>query len=239
MSNDKNSDGTPKKSFWDHFIERDEKVGEKNSQSSPVKKTAPQVFTMDQSPSTVQPIRPAFSMGTVDEDMVQDYVRTFKDLIKSKNLAGFDFFEFSNILLKNGPNPSVDQYQTTFDVAKSMDESLDKKRLDDAANFYKGLVEDTWKQTTGTGDGKRKDLEKQQAKEKGTLGNDVASLTKQIDELTKQRDAKQQELDLLEGKYIPQFESIDKKFAALQEAHDRIINEIVTLQLGITNNIKE
>ena len=74
---------------------------------------------------------------SADAQFIEDLRKRFKKIIEDKNQAGFDFYEFSMMLLRTSTNPNVEHFKTAFEGAKLMNPNCNQKFLLDSATFYK------------------------------------------------------------------------------------------------------
>ena len=62
-------------------------------------------------------------------DFVEDLRNRFRKILEEKNQPGFDFYEFSLMLLRTSSNPSVEHFKTAYEGAKLLNPNCNKQFL--------------------------------------------------------------------------------------------------------------
>lgn len=196
------------------------------------------------SPDTI----PNFSQTTqsIDTDkLIETFVGKLQELINQNNQTGFDFLEFTETLFEESQKPDSEVFKMVFRIAKKIDKSLTPEKLIQSANFYKNLVQQAADSEILKGQNKKITLEKEKDNEKRKLekiqtdaNTQIETLNSQILDLQTQSNNASNQLSAINKKYQEQFSDIDIKINAIDNAKSQVLNSIIDVELGITNNLK-
>ncbi len=203
--------------------------------------TAPSVNSVPSIPS------PNFggSIQNVPNDFVEDLRSRFKKLLEEKNQSGFDFYEFSLMLLRTSPNPSIEHFKTAYEGAKLLNPKCSPQFLLDSANFYKKELQTAFDGTVSAGQQKRGTIDTEKANEQKQLNADIANIEQQLAQLRQQlanlEKSQAEKIEALKGidaKFNAKFVEIEQKMTATTTAKDSVLNEITLIENGIKQYIK-
>ncbi len=182
--------------------------------------------------------------GTSDA-FVEDLRARFKKILDDKNQPGFDFYEFSMMLLRTSTNPSVDHFKTAYEGAKLMNPNCSQKFLLDSANFYRTELNTAFQTTVQAGEQKKSALNNEKGSEQKQLNTDIANINSQLAQLRQQITAledqqrkKQTELESIDARFQEKFGDIEQKISATVVAKDGVLNEIMLIENGIKQYLK-
>jgi hypothetical protein len=180
------------------------------------------------------------SLGAPDESLVDNLMLRFQKLIEEKNQPGFDFFEYSAMVLGVSTSPAPDHFKMAFQGAKVMNPQVSKQQLLDSANFYKQTLEAAYLDTIKKGEEKRTAIAQQQANEQkqlntevATIGNQIAEFEKKIAELRAAQAQKNTLLTTLAEKFAPQMSDVESKLNATSSAKDRVQERLLLVEDGL------
>jgi hypothetical protein len=238
MEEQKSSAGSWLRNIASVFVEL--KPEEKEVGSQPATPSVSSTnFVGNSSPST-----PAYS-ASVSNEFVEDLRGRFKKLLDEKNQAGFDFYEFSLMLLRTNPNPSVEHFKTAYEGAKLLNQSCSQQFLLDSANFYKKELQTAFDSTVSAGQQKKGAIDSEKATEQKQLNADIASIEQQLTQLRQQivnlEKTQAEKIESLRGidtKFSAKFGEIEQKMTATVTAKDSVLNEIVLIENGIKQYLK-
>lgn len=175
-----------------------------------------------------------------DTQFIEDLRNRFKKIIADKNQAGFDFYEFSMMLLRTSNNPSVEHFKTAYEGAKLMNPNCNQKFLLDSATFYKNELSSAFQTTAQAGEQKKGALNTEKANEQKQLNTDIADIEKQLAQLRQQiaqlEQAQSEKMTALQGidaRFQEKFVDIEQKIAATVAAKDSVLSEITLIENGI------
>jgi hypothetical protein len=185
-------------------------------------------------PSTTTYVPPAA------DDFVADLQARFKKILEEKNQPGFDFYEFSMMLLRTSSSPSVEHFKTAFEGAKLMNPNCSQKFLLDSATFYKTELQKAFESTVAAGEQKKNTLSADKQKEQQQLNAEVSNIEKQlaklrqdIANLEKTQTEKITALNGIDAKFQDKFVEIEQKIQATVQAKDGVAAEIGLIENGI------
>jgi uncharacterized protein (DUF3084 family) len=174
------------------------------------------------------------------EDFVQDLQNRFRKLLEEKNQPGFDFYEFSMMLLRSSAAPTPDQFQTAFEGAKLMNPQCSPSVLLESANFYKKELQVAFQNTIQAGEQKKQTLVSDKAKEQQQLQQEVGQLDTKIQQLRQQlatleesRQVKVGDLQNIDSRYEGKLQEVAQKMAATQVAKEGLLSEMTLIEQGI------
>jgi hypothetical protein len=183
--------------------------------------------------------------ASASNDFVEDLRSRFKKLIEEKNQAGFDFYEFSLMLLRTSPNPSVEHFKTAYEGAKLLNPNCNAQFLLDSANFYKKELQTAFDGTVSAGQQKKGTIDSEKANEQKQLNADIANIEQQLTQLRQQlanlEKSQAEKIELLKGidaKFNTKFVEIEQKMIATVTAKDSVLNEILLIESGIKQYVK-
>lgn len=116
-------------------------------------------------------------------DFVEDLRNRFRKILEEKNQPGFDFYEFSLMLLRTSSNPSVEHFKTAYEGAKLLNPNCNQQFLLDSANFYKSELQKAFEATVSAGEQKKTALNAEKDKEQKQLNNEAATIEQQLSKL--------------------------------------------------------
>ena len=213
------------------FIEEDPTASNLSSSPTTQPKT-PVAFTA--------PMVSSYSTLPADASLVDDLMGRFQKLIEEKNQPGFDFFEFSSMVLGVSQSPSSDHFKIAFQGAKVMNASVSKEQLLNSATFYKQTLETAYADTIRKGEEKRKTVAQQQvaqqqnlSKEVGGIDQQIADFQRKIADLQALKEQKTAELNSLSANFTPQLVEVETKLNATTIAKDQVMSRLSLVEEGI------
>lgn len=235
----------------DLFITKDENSSENTAQApAPTKQSsatkfpettqtsevATPVFNFPPSTPTPQPTTFASTAG-VSQEHLDKAIELYENGFNSLNQDGFDFFEFFQSVSHGGmTNPQV--YAMAYAMGTAMDKTISKEKLISQADFYITEITKVYEENVAKGQGKKDSLLKQKESENQTLANELSMFQQQMEALQIQIADRQNKLQAIDGKYMPQLVEIDGKLNANTIAKNKIVEAIQTVKTGINVNIK-
>lgn len=219
------------------FVELEPETGTPTGSTSGTPSNVP--VTQKTSPVPSQPkATPSASSG----DFMEDLKNRFRKVLEEKNQAGFDFYEFSMMLLRSSNNPTSDHFKTAFEGAKIMNPACNQQFLISSAGFYKTELQSAFEATVKAGQQKKEVLNTDKANEQKQLNADIASLEQQLaklrEEIAKVEKTKLEKttaLQSIDARFEDKVTEIQQKIDATVSAKDSILNEIVLIENGIKN----
>jgi len=197
-------------------------------------------------PNTAPVAAPAinYPATSADANLIDDLMGRFQKLIEEKNQAGFDFFEYSTMVLGVSQTPSSDHFKMAFQGAKVMNAGVSKEQLLNSAAFYKQALETAYADTIKKGEEKRRSVEQQQVahqqklnQELGNIEQQIANFEKKITELQASKATKATELNTLAGAFAPQIAEVETKLNATALAKDQIMGRLAMIEEGIKQHV--
>lgn len=177
---------------------------------------------------------------TASTDFVGELRARFKKILDDKNQPGFDFYEFSVMLLRSSSSPSGEQFKTAFEGAKMMNQGCDKNFLLTSANFYKKELQAAYEGTIQTGEQKKGTIGAEKAAEQKQLSLDLTNIDQQltklrneIQALEQKRNEKDAGLRSIDSKYNDKLSEIEGKIIATATAKDGVLTDILLIEDGI------
>lgn len=178
------------------------------------------------------------------DEFVEDLRNRFKKILEDKNQPGFDFYEFSLMLLRTSSNPNVEHFKTAYEGAKLLNPSCSQQFLLDSANFYKVELQKAFEATVSAGEQKKTELNTDKDKEQKQLNNEVATIEQQLSKLKQQiadlekvQTEKLTALNGIDSKFSQMLAEIEQKIQATLAAKEAVANEIVLIENGIKQYI--
>ena len=175
-------------------------------------------------------------------DFIEDLKNRFRKVLEEKNQAGFDFYEFSMMLLRSSNNPTSDHFKTAFEGAKMMNPACNQQFLISSASFYKTELQSAFEATVKAGQQKKEILGGEKANEQKQLNTDIATLEQQLAKLKeeiakveKTKAEKTSALQSIDTRFSEKTAEIQQKIDATVLAKDSILNEIALIENGIKN----
>jgi hypothetical protein len=187
---------------------------------------------------------PVYS-AAASNDFVEDLRNRFRKLLEEKNQPGFDFYEFSLMLLRTSPNPSVEHFKTAYEGAKLLNPNCNPQFLLDSATFYKKELQTAFDGTVSAGQQKKGTIDSEKANEQKQLNTDIANTEQQLTQLRQQltnlEKSQAEKIEALRGidaKFNTKFAEIEQKMTATVTAKDSVLNEIILIENGIKQYVK-
>jgi hypothetical protein len=163
-------------------------------------------------------------------------MKLYEDGFNGLNLAGYDFFEFFQAVVKTGANnPSM--YNMALTMAQAMDSSVSKESLVKQSQYYIDEIEKVYKTYVDNGNVKRQEALQAKGNEEASLSKDLSDINDEIARLTQLKSEKEIELSKIDSKYSPDITDIECKLMANDIAKERIIGTIKTVVDGINKNL--
>jgi len=183
-------------------------------------------------------------VAPASNDFVEDLRQRFKKILEEKNQPGFDFYEFSMMLLRTSSSPSVEHFKTAFEGAKLMNPNCNQKFLLDSATFYKSELQKAFDATVSAGEQKKNSLNAEKDKEQKQLNTEVANIEQQLAKLRqdmanleKMQAERLTALNGIDSKFQDKFVEIEQKIQATIQAKDGVASEISLIENGIKQYI--
>lgn len=205
--------------------------------------TAPTTTTQPSVPKSTVINAPVFT-PPASSDFVEDLRNRFRKILEEKNQPGFDFYEFSLMLLRTSSNPSVEHFKTAYEGAKLLNSNCNQQFLLNSANFYKGELQKAFEATVSAGEQKKTALNAEKDKEQNQLNNEVSNIEQQLTKLRqeianleKMQAEKIAALNGIDSKFTDKFVEIEQKIQATILAKDGVANEIALIENGIKQYI--
>lgn len=215
------------------FVVLDEPKEEEKKTSSPA--PSPTTPSPVSTPSVSPPLNTPSSTEFVDELRSR-----FKKILEDKNQPGFDFYEFSMMLLRTSSSPTLDHFKTAYEGAKLLNPNCNQQFLLDSANFYKTELQKAFEATVSAGEQKKTALNAEKDIEQKQLNNEVANIEQQlaklkqeISNLEKVQAEKLATLNGIDGKFTDKFVEIEQKIQATIAAKEGVASEIALIENGI------
>lgn len=215
------------------FVVLDAPKEEEKKTSSPA--PSPTTPSPVSTPSVPPPLNTPSSTEFVDELRSR-----FKKILEDKNQPGFDFYEFSMMLLRTSSSPTLDHFKTAYEGAKLLNPNCNQQFLLDSANFYKTELQKAFEATISAGEQKKTALNAEKDIEQKQLNNEVANIEQQlaklkqeISNLEKIQAEKLATLNGIDGKFTDKFVEIEQKIQATIAAKEGVASEIALIENGI------
>ena len=177
-------------------------------------------------------------------DFVEDLRNRFRKILEEKNQPGFDFYEFSLMLLRTSSNPSVEHFKTAYEGAKLLNPNCNQQFLLDSANFYKSELQKAFEATVSAGEQKKTALNAEKDKEQKQLNNEAATIEQQLSKLKQEianlekiQAEKIAALNGIDSKFTDKFVEIEQKIQATIAAKEGVANEMTLIENGIKQYI--
>ncbi|MFN8346567.1 MAG: hypothetical protein U0X91_16305 [Spirosomataceae bacterium] len=177
-------------------------------------------------------------------DFVEDLRNRFRKILEDKNQPGFDFYEFSLMLLRTSNSPSVEHFKTAYEGAKLLNPNCNQQFLLDSANFYKNELQKAFEATVSAGEQKKTALNAEKEKEQKQLNNEAANIEQQLTKLKqeianleKMQAEKIAALNGIDAKFTDKFVEIEQKIQATVLAKEGVANEMALIENGIKQYI--
>ena len=215
------------------------------------------IFIEDSSPAAAAPAQtgslpnaapmPAvvnYAATPADAGLIDDLVGRFQKLIEEKNQAGFDFFEYSTMVLGVSQSPSSDHFKIAFQGAKVMNAGVSKEQLLNSAAFYQQALETAYADTVKKGEEKRRTIEQQQVAQQQQLNQEIDGIARQIADFEKKitdlqasKATKATQLNTLAGTFAPQITEVEAKLSATALAKDQVMGRLAMIEAGIKQHV--
>ena len=177
-------------------------------------------------------------------DFVEDLRNRFRKILEEKNQPGFDFYEFSLMLLRTSSNPSVEHFKTAYEGAKLLNPNCNQQFLLDSAGFYKSELQKAFEATVSAGEQKKTALNAEKDKEQKQLNNEAATIEQQLSKLKQEianlekiQAEKIAALNGIDSKFTDKFVEIEQKIQATIAAKEGVANEMTLIENGIKQYI--
>ena len=178
---------------------------------------------------------------TVDTNSCGPYLDSIMEMYEkgfdSLNQDGYDFYEYFKGIIAAGASNNA-AYSMAFNMAKSMDNSVNKTTLLSQSEYYLNEIKTVHLGYVNNGDSKRKTLESNKINEESQLKTDLNNLQVEIDKLTTLKLSKEHELSTIDNKYSTELNEIECKIMENDVAKDKIVSSIELVVNGIKNNLK-
>ncbi|MFN4146357.1 MAG: hypothetical protein ACK4GN_11080 [Runella sp.] len=193
-------------------------------------------------PSHVPP-KPVFS-APAPSDFVEELRQRFKKILEEKNQPGFDFYEFSMMLLRTTNTPSVEHFKTAYEGAKLLNPNCNQAFLLQSAQFYKTELQKAFEATVQAGEQRKQTLATEKENEQKQLNQELLQIEQRLtalrQEIAKLELTQQEKKAALSGigeKFEVRFEEIEQKLAATLAAKEGVASEITLIENGIKQYI--
>ncbi len=224
------------------FVVMDETKTEEKPASAPTPSNTPSFAGKNVTPAATPTA--ATVTAPASSDFVEDLRNRFRKILEEKNQPGFDFYEFSLMLLRTSNSPSVEHFKTAYEGAKLLNPNCNQQFLLDSANFYKSELQKAFEATVSAGEQKKSALNAEKDKEQKQLNNEVANieqqltkLKQQIADLEKAQSEKISALNGIDSRFSDKFIEIEQKIQSTITAKDGVANEMALIENGIKQYI--
>jgi hypothetical protein len=163
-------------------------------------------------------------------------MKLYEDGFNGLNLAGYDFFEFFQAVVKTGANNPA-MYNMALTMAQAMDSTVTKSSLVTQSQFYIEEINKVYKTYVDNGNAKRQEALQAKGNEEASLSKDLGDINSEIARLNQLKNQKEAELSKIDSKYSPEITDIECKLMANDIAKERIIGTIKTVVDGINKNL--
>lgn len=163
-------------------------------------------------------------------------MKLYEDGFNGLNMAGYDFFEFFQAVVKTGANNPA-MYNMALTMAQAMDQSVSKASLITQSEFYIEEINKVYKTYVDNGNVKRQEALQAKGNEEASLSKDLGDINNEILRLNQLKSEKEVELSRIDTKYSPDITDIECKLMANDIAKERIIGTIKTVVDGINKNL--
>jgi len=160
----------------------------------------------------------------------------YEDGFNGLNLAGYDFFEFFQAVVKTGANNPT-MYNMALTMAQAMDSTVTKSSLVTQSQYYIDEIEKVYKTYVDSGNVKRQQALQSKGNEEASLANELTEINNEIVRLNQMKSQKEAELSRIDSKYTPDITDVECKLMANDIAKERIIGTIRTVVDGINKNL--
>lgn len=208
------------------------------------KPAAPASVPAPSAPPKSTPVSAPVFVAPASNDFVEDLRNRFRKILEEKNQPGFDFYEFSQMLLRTSTNPSVEHFKTAYEGAKLLNPNCNQQFLLESAAFYKTELQKAFEATIAAGEQKKNALTTEKAKEQQQLNTEVngieqqlADLKQKIANLEKIQTEKLAALNGIDSKFTDKFAEIEQKIQATVTAKEGVASEISLIENGIKQYI--
>jgi len=215
-----------------------------DDQKTEEKPAAPASAPASSAPPKSTPVSAPVFVAPASNDFVEDLRNRFRKILEEKNQPGFDFYEFSQMLLRTSTNPSVEHFKTAYEGAKLLNPNCNQQFLLESAAFYKTELQKAFEATVSAGEQKKNALTTEKAKEQQQLNTEVntieqqlAKLKQEIANLEKAQTEKLAALNGIDSKFTDKFAEIEQKIQATVTAKEGVASEISLIENGIKQYI--
>lgn len=222
-------------------VMEDQKEEEKTSKPTPPPSSSTPSFAGKNSTTAIN--APVFT-PPASNDFVDDLRSRFRKILEEKNQPGFDFYEFSLMLLRTSSNPSIEHFKTAYEGAKLLNPNCNQQFLLDSANFYKSELQKAFEATVSAGEQKKTALNAEKDKEQKQLNNEASNIEQQLSKLKQEianlekiQAEKIAALNGIDSKFTDKFVEIEQKIQATIAAKDGVANEMTLIENGIKQYI--
>ncbi len=223
------------------FVVMDEDKTESKPATSPPPSSPTPSFAGKNSTTAIN--APVFT-PPASNDFVEDLRNRFRKILEEKNQPGFDFYEFSLMLLRTSSNPSVEHFKTAYEGAKLLNPNCNQQFLLDSAGFYKSELQKAFEATVSAGEQKKTALNAEKDKEQKQLNNEAATIEQQLSKLKQEianlekiQAEKIAALNGIDSKFTDKFVEIEQKIQATIAAKEGVANEMTLIENGIKQYI--
>lgn len=154
-----------------------------DDQKAEEKPAAPASAPAPSAPPKSTPVSAPVFVAPASNDFVEDLRNRFRKILEEKNQPGFDFYEFSQMLLRTSTNPSVEHFKTAYEGAKLLNPNCNQQFLLESAAFYKTELQKAFEATVSAGEQKKNALTTEKAKEQQQLNTEVNTIEQQLAKL--------------------------------------------------------
>lgn len=214
-------------------------------EEAPKKETSSESFSFPvQNNYTPQPQASAPPPPPVTDPAVNEVLQVYENGLDSINMPGYDFYEFYKTVISTG-NPTEQTYNMAFQMAKTLDKTINPAKLLSDAEFYISKINEVHSQYVGQGQQKLATLQEKKSGERTTLQREleaasqrIAQLRAELQQLENDTTLKRNNLSKIDDGYTPQEKSVRDKLAANDVARKTSIDKLNMIKEGIHRYIK-
>lgn len=182
---------------------------------------------------------------SVEENLLEDYIKAIEDFLETRNQPGFDAWEFIKMLYEATDEPKEAEFKMVYKMVKAIAPEVNSASLLQSIALYRQDIQNIGKEGLDKVAGEIVALQNQKTQKQTSLqgelnsvDGEISALEKKLSEAKARKSGISSALSNIEQEFsVPLFQ-LSKKQSTIQAATKEVDDSFIEVESGIKNFIK-